>query len=855
MVLPTHTLLRAYIRSGWAFLIPYLVVYLLYAWLGWPVNSSSVESATGHQGMAFVSLFRIYWALHLIHCTLCIMALHGSWKETTLARPATETPRAALGTTHRLVSSIRAFGSAASPIVPWLLLALLFWIPGIPLEWPSDPWEHLRRINEWHADDFVTAHSAWKKSSYFLSYSLTAHSTGLAELSWLEVYHTAACLLLCWQYYRLARTVGLGARAGMLFVLLQALLLGNNIFSFYRYYGLSSSILAQVGAVALTRLTMETLLPRQANATSANYVTGARAPKLTPSLSALARLLIALPPLILLIFFNHIQALGIAGLGILAVTVWRLIEWKRAMIVWLAAAAVLASIATVRWFPQHPVLHASYRSQGWLNAWYGFNLLSHGSPAFLRAFQILGGLGVLNLAIGLWIIVRKNHVAGWLTFMPILAMILPCFALPIAHILASRNGDDDIISFNRLLFALPVGLALVVGLSRSCSGHMPGTRATTTYPELPTRDYPRPAILLPAALFLALALVPIQSGYNRFWHSLQVPPDDLQLKPLLALWTSSHLSLAESEDTQTFTVPLAARVRETFSPHARWDIYRQINRQQNAADFEQRLDELGSLPVTNRFLAGAALPDLVIRSLPSQAARNIQLIAHPTADGSHWVALGGDNFESTATSANSVVISNQTGHSTHVFNTDVIPVDHNQRYQLTSTLRQSGTTTATNYLAVAWYDKSGNHLASAQPAPAGGDSPRGWSNGTYSYYGLNNQPARPAWTTYSITFGRGEFATIPPNAAYLRLGALLNCNTDDAAKIEIRDVALWQKPGYSRLLFALPNPLNLSSTGSFAAWLSNHWSPQRVAEDHAGLVELRAAASQTLTRDTGQPGP
>ena len=31
-------MLQNYFRSGWAFLIPYLAAYLLYAWLKWPVN-------------------------------------------------------------------------------------------------------------------------------------------------------------------------------------------------------------------------------------------------------------------------------------------------------------------------------------------------------------------------------------------------------------------------------------------------------------------------------------------------------------------------------------------------------------------------------------------------------------------------------------------------------------------------------------------------------------------------------------------------------------------------------------------------------------------------------------------------
>jgi|CXWL01.1.fsa_nt_gi hypothetical protein len=34
-------MLQNYFRSGWAFLIPYLAAYLLYAWLRWPVNPAT----------------------------------------------------------------------------------------------------------------------------------------------------------------------------------------------------------------------------------------------------------------------------------------------------------------------------------------------------------------------------------------------------------------------------------------------------------------------------------------------------------------------------------------------------------------------------------------------------------------------------------------------------------------------------------------------------------------------------------------------------------------------------------------------------------------------------------------------
>src|ERR1022692_4405189 len=61
--------------------------------------------------------------------------------------------------------------SAAAAISPWLLLAFVFFIPGVYLEWPSDSWEHFRRITEWATHDLVGGHSAGYKSLYFFAYS------------------------------------------------------------------------------------------------------------------------------------------------------------------------------------------------------------------------------------------------------------------------------------------------------------------------------------------------------------------------------------------------------------------------------------------------------------------------------------------------------------------------------------------------------------------------------------------------------------------------------------------------------------------------------------------------------------
>ncbi len=417
--------LRRYFYSGWAFSIPYLAVYLLYAWFKWPVNPASelMKGESGRAaaaGMWIPSLLYVYWILHALHLVLAAIALRSWWNG---ASPSHSASDAAVPPSH---SRPATRYSLLRPLLPWALLALVFYVPGVYLEWPSDPWEHLRRINEWHAVDIVTHHTAWAKSSYFLTYSLTGHLSGLTQFSLLNVWYVGICLLLSWQYYRLARSVGLGERGAFLFVILNALSSGNSIFSFYRYYGLSSSVLAQLGAVALARCTVDACRD--------------------PGSKRVFHFL--LPSALLLAFtaFNHIQGVGLAGLGIGAALIWGLANWNRAIVGWMAGLALLLSGAVVLWLPRDPALASSLRSQGWLTAWYGFDLFSPGSPAFDRSFHILGAFGVVNLLAAI-VLVSRNHPAGWLTIAAPLMLIAPCTAIPFANALVEQDtilsGEPD----------------------------------------------------------------------------------------------------------------------------------------------------------------------------------------------------------------------------------------------------------------------------------------------------------------------------------------------------------------------------------------------------------------------------
>lgn len=524
-----HCALRVYFRSGWAFLIPYLAAYLLYASLKWPVNPADgadeiVKEASGSESMvhgpwSFVPcLLHVYWALHALHLILGVLALHSWWKGSGVT--VTGATDDGNKTTNREVlsqqSTVRCLPSGMDrlwPVMPWLCLALLFYIPGIYLEWPSDPWEHYLRINEWHWPANVTNHSTWEKSSYFLGYSFIGHvESSIVQLKWLDLYYTGCCLLLCWQYFLLARAAALEKRASYIFVLLQALLLGNNLFGFYRYYGASSSLFSLLGAIAIVRIALVAAcfhLPLSLPA------------RALPDWARTAGSCILL---LTLTAFNHVQGISIAGLGVCAVISARLIAWRRSTGWWLAGATLGLSVAVIVGYPRSATLDEVYRPQGWLTAWYGFNLLPS-SPAFARVETILGTVGLLNLAAGAWLLAR-NHVVGWLTLFPILALCLPCVALPFASVL-STHGPDGIVTFHRPLLGIPAGLALVtLGMWAFKLSDAPGAGASRFGPGLVY------AMILISGL--GLCLVPAGNpSFNRTYNALMRTPADLTMGHVL----------------------------------------------------------------------------------------------------------------------------------------------------------------------------------------------------------------------------------------------------------------------------------------------------------------------------------
>ena len=930
----SHRQLVAYFRSGWAFLVPYLAAYLLYAWLKWPVNPAAggeglvkgmSESAGALPSTAWSSppftftltslvpcLLHVYWFLHALHLVLGALALRAWWKESgatvtgatddsenTANRAATPLPSTAPQNGNRSPSTVPLRGhrlpSTVYRLLPWFCLALLFYIPGVYLEWPSDPWEHLRRINEWRILDTVTAHSSWVKSSYFIPYSLLSWCVGLRQIFWLDIYYTGICLLLCWQYYRLARACDLGERASMVFVLLQALLFGNNIFSFYRYYGISSSIYAQLGAVALTRIVLEaakhpelslrsffsvpsivhrlppsalrltvhrqppTALPSTAHLCRATGPDKYRVGSNQQRCPTVYRLLLSVLCILPLIRYNHAQGLGIAALGVAAVVIWRLIEWRHSALWWLVAATLVINVLFL-WLYPRPAMVEIHRAQGFLNAWYGFNILNLTSSAGDRMLQIISVFGLINLAAA-FVLICRNHVIAWITILPLVALLLPTAAVPFAQLVAAHGGAENIIIFQRMLFSIPQGLAAACLMShmkhdwnRASSEQIWSFFKKAGPPDLFiglrslfTRIGGFMAFTLVCTIIAGFTIAPSSSrSYNRTWNAYVVIPGDLQLRDIFSHYAAAQTQFYNISPPTIITTQAGAALRYSHPINLIGPGPFRVIGSTATDSISTALDFLnGYAKDSMQQLWGPSGP--TSKPMPIEG---LNLIATPKLhDSVAWTSLSSNAPEIVSGVADLpvsiTVLQNPVGTICSPFSPAMIAISRLKSYRLEMTVRQITNTGATAHLAVAWYDAAGNFLVSHVAPPRGAGNTRGWVGGTFSYFGLVGQSPAISWTTFGISFGLGELAAIPSQACYVRVGALLNQSSTPSAVIQLANIRLFEK-ATPEIGLAIPAATSSYSTTSQAASASAHWLPQQVAVERAGSVEILKAAAMVV---------
>lgn len=493
-----HRDLRRYFASGWACLLPYVAAFAVFRLGHLPATSGPA------------SLLTVFWLLHALHLTGAVLLAVQQWQRW---------------------GSRRVLGFAA----PWLLLGAFYCAPGPYLEFPADGWEHLRRITVWANCAFVDQHPEPTKAAYFFIYSFWRIAPEGGQFTALALYGTGVSLLFSWVSYRLARSLGFDRRLAFVAALVHSLVLGNNTFSFLRYYGFSSTPWAQIAVVAL--------------------------------LASVARWLRKVPPLrevlvqggcwAFLIYWSHRQGFGLAAVGTAGLLFTVLMRNVRR----LAATAGIAMLAAaLLWLLGPTPLVATARAQGWLNHWYGVDLLCLGGPAFARTNQILGLVGWIN-ALAALVVWRRYPSLTALTFGPLLLLLHPASGYLLAHGLAEANGAGFLL-FHRVLLVIPNGFALVAlaGLAvrhRTGSGIPPEIRG----------------VIAAAVAVLLLATLPGGGPvYNRWWHSTAKVPDDLALRNLdraiapLAAASENHSAFLVGSPTALFVWEIRHPQPNALSP-------------------------------------------------------------------------------------------------------------------------------------------------------------------------------------------------------------------------------------------------------------------------------------------------
>lgn len=372
--------------DGATFLVPYTLVYLLF----WKLH------------LPTASLLHAFWLLHGV--TLGFFCFWAIGKRAQFSRKG---------------------------VLIWGLLFLALFLPGAYLEFPSDPWEHFRRIYAWQSAPLVSDGSYPHKSGSFFFYSLI----GWFPFEWgrlgMRLVSTGTQLLLLSQLRRLLKLFPATRDSIPLHLFAFLVLFGTNLHS-YRYYALSTSILAYAAYLSLLTLWLRT--PRE----------------------SWPRLVMQSAGLVLVIALNHVQELLFVFLAAASLIGWRYSSrfFTRQRLAWFAAGAI-ASVAFgifCRWhFP------ATYARMGIENVsrWGSFRIWRTHS-VFLETWGIHG---LLALVFSVFYF-QALFPFSLLTLTPVFIYLFPPVVLVLAR---GLSGGYDAYRF---IYLIPTSIALVLGLQQ-----------------------------------------------------------------------------------------------------------------------------------------------------------------------------------------------------------------------------------------------------------------------------------------------------------------------------------------------------------------------------------------------------
>ncbi len=312
----------------------------------------------------------------------------------------------------------------------WVAVFLVLWWVGPYWEYPSDNWEHVRRIFSWGTATGLAGHESFSKFAYFFNWSLlkwVPDSLWLAALGAIGAFWQTWLLYL---FFYVSRAFGFRHGWEYINVALIVGFFGSNVFSFLRYYALSSTPLAYGAYLYLL-------------AQLAGIVRGERRP--SPGLVAMAGLCLAL------IAANHRSELLFVGLAVASAVI--VFTGRCVAVRWgdrgikIAGATFLGLLIFGIYLGEVPA-----RSEF---AWTSFKLFRVWGRElpFMDTFGIMGALAIAGAVLAF----RQFPFVAVLTLLPLYLFFFP----QIMFWFAERY---TYYASYRLLFSLPYAFGLTAGL-------------------------------------------------------------------------------------------------------------------------------------------------------------------------------------------------------------------------------------------------------------------------------------------------------------------------------------------------------------------------------------------------------
>ncbi len=392
----------------------------------------------------------------------------------------------------------------------WIIIILLFLIPGAYLEFPSDAWEHFRRIFAWQASTLVGDNTVNYKFTYFWGWTLMSKVQPLYRRAALDIYSAFWQFLLAYQFYLFAIRIGFSQSWAKVQVLGTICLFGTNLFSFYRYYALSSTPLAYIAYLQSLSVILDIFDGKSQKASALIF-------------------------LIPLMYYNHYQELLLLIISTGAIFISKVYEnlepdlrkkFTHVVLFVLIISFTLGAFV-VKHYQQYVTLLDSFWEtylQSYIKDkevlffnkddtryWSSWGILRIWDKN-LPYFQTLGVHGYLSLIFSV-IFWKKYRLLSTLTIAPLLILLFQPFTLFIASI------EGHYTTF-RILFAFPTSFMLIVGL-----------KEIVELIVIQFKSYINTYWLILFVVIL-FSLQPNLPWRGRLWFQLYNPPAQLSLKNL-----------------------------------------------------------------------------------------------------------------------------------------------------------------------------------------------------------------------------------------------------------------------------------------------------------------------------------